>query len=367
MVISFGRRSIGLAAGVVALLTSCSSSSTTAPTAATAPTTAVASSAATTASTAATTTTTFAPTTLAPTTLAPTTTAVPVVRTVAQVLALGRPVVLAHAGGEDANPHSTLWAHAQAVKAGVDILDLDVQLTKDGVLVVQHDDTVDRTTNGTGKVADLTYEQIHALDNAYWFSAACTCKDQPEAAYTLRGIRTGAKPAPAGSTPDDFAVARFRDLATRFPDKVLNIEIKGSYPAAVPAADELAKELGELGRLDAAVVTSFDDKLIDAFHQVAPTVELSPGLAAMTGWVLQGQALPAGMRILQLPPEFNGVKVLTDDVYARAKAANYPIWVWPNDRALENEAAYRAFLAQGVMGLNAAMPADAVAALRRKT
>jgi glycerophosphoryl diester phosphodiesterase len=363
MMISSGRRSIGLAAGVVALLVSCASSSTTAPSAATALSTAATTAgAAPTAATAAPTTTT-----IAPTTLAPTTTAVPVARTVAQLLALGRPVVLAHAGGEDANPHSTLWAHAQAVKAGVDILDLDVQLTKDGVLVVQHDDTVDRTTNGKGKVADLTYEQIHALDNAYWFSAACTCKDQPEAAYALRGIRTGAKPAPAGSTPDDFAVATFRDLATRFPDKVLNIEIKGSYPAAVPAADELAKELSELGRLDAAVVTSFDDKLIDAFHEAAPTVELSPGLAAMTGWVLQGQALPAGMRILQLPPEFNGVKVLTDDVYARAKATNYPIWVWPNDRALENEAAYRAFLAHGVMGLNAAVPADAVAALRPKS
>jgi glycerophosphoryl diester phosphodiesterase len=279
-------------------------------------------------------------------------------------LALGRPVVLAHGGGDDAHPHSTPFAFAQSVKEGVDILDMDVQLSGDGVLVVQHDDTVDHYSNGTGKVQAMSYAQLHALDNAYWWTKSCSCKGRPDSDYALRGIRTGTKPPPPGYTPADFAITSFHDIATRFARMPLNIEIKGSFPADVANARALAKELRSLGRLQSVAVASFDDKLLDAFHQLAPEVEVSPGLVAMAGFVLSKTPLPAGMRILQLPPTFNKVDVLTPDLYARAKAAGYPIWVWPNDSALENEASYRAFLKAGVSGLNAAQPAQAVAALK---
>lgn len=105
---------------------------------------------------------------------------------------LGRRVVLAHAGGDDDYPHSTPFAFGQSAKAGVDVLDLDVRLSGDGVLIVHHDDDVDRTTNGTGSVASMTYAQLHALDNAYWFNTVCnTCKNRPESDYVWRGVRTG--------------------------------------------------------------------------------------------------------------------------------------------------------------------------------
>jgi len=66
------------------------------------------------------------------------------------LLNMGRPIVLAHTGGEDNFPASTLFSYEESVKAGVDVLDLNVLLTKDNVLLVQHDDSVDRNTNGTG-------------------------------------------------------------------------------------------------------------------------------------------------------------------------------------------------------------------------
>ena len=71
--------------------------------------------------------------------------------TVADLLALGRPIVLAHTGGEDEFPGSTMFAFGESMKAGVDMLDLNVQLTHDGVLVIQHDDTVDRTTTAPAR------------------------------------------------------------------------------------------------------------------------------------------------------------------------------------------------------------------------
>ncbi len=302
------------------------------------------------------------------TTLPATTTTEPPARfatTIDELLAIKRPIVLAHTAGEDEFPASTLYGFGESVEAGVDMLDLNVLLTKDGVLVVQHDDTVDRSTNGTGAVADLTYQQIAALDDAYWFTVDCgACSDQPEADYLYRGIRTGERPPPAGYTADDFAMPTFRQLVERFPDIPLNIEIKGSGAPAMAAADQLLQELNELGRAGASVVASFDDAIVSYFHAIAPDVEVSPGLGVLTAYVLDGTPVPDGMRILQLPPEYSGLQVITPELVARAEIDGYPIWVWPNNRDLENYDQYLAFLQLGVTGLNINFPEQGVQAVR---
>ena len=314
--------------------------------------------------------TTATTTTSAP--LAEPTTTVPPLRyaqTIDELLAIGRPIVLAHTAGEDNFPGSTLFAFGESVKAGVDVLDLNVLLTKDGVLVVQHDDTVDGSTNGTGAVADLTYDEIKVLDDAYWFTADCgVCHDnQQPAAYVYRGIRTGEKPPPEGYTADDFAIPTFRQLVERFPDIPLNIEIEGEGVLAKAAADELAAELRDLRRADASVVASFSDDIVSYFHGIAPDVEVSPALAVLTAYVLDGTPMPDGMRILQLPPDYGGLKVITPELIARTKQDGYPIWVWPNDRSLENLASYREFLDEGIDGLNINFPAQGVQAVEEYT
>lgn len=288
--------------------------------------------------------------------------------TIEELLALGRPIVLAHTGGEDAYPGSTLFAFSESVDAGVDMLDLNVQLTADGVLVVQHDDTVDRTTNGSGAVAEMTFAEVNALDAAHWFTTDCgDCHDRPEGDYLYRGIRTGEVAPPAGHSADDFAIPSFEHLVERFPDLPLNIEIKGEGDPAKAAADELARLLVDLGREEASVVTSFDDSIVTYFHTLLPDVELSPGLDATTNWVLGRTPLPDGMRILQLPPDYNGIDVITPELVAASDAAGYPIWVWPNQRELENYDSYLAFLELGVVGLNINFPLDGVAAVEAFT
>ena len=117
----------------------------------------------------------------------------------AELVALDRPLVIAHAGGDQDYPHSTLYAYTQSALAGSDILELDVMLTADGVLIVQHDDTVDRTTEATGPVAELTLAEIQALDNAHWFVPGLWGdQTRPAAEYVLRGVRTGAVEPPPG-------------------------------------------------------------------------------------------------------------------------------------------------------------------------
>src|SRR5699024_1693318 len=75
-----------------------------------------------------------------------------------------RPLVMAHQGGAALAPTSTMEAFYKAVELGVDIIEFDVHMTKDGELVAIHDPTVDRTTDGEGVVNDMTLSEIQALD-----------------------------------------------------------------------------------------------------------------------------------------------------------------------------------------------------------
>lgn len=308
-----------------------------------------------------------AETTGPPTTEAATTTTEPApayAATIDELLSLGRPIVLAHTAGEDEFPASTMYGFAEGVKAGVDMLDLNVNLTKDDDLLVQHDDTFDRNTNGTGKVVDLTAAEAAQLDAAYWFTTACSdCRDRPEHEYLYRGIRTGEKEPPAGYTADDFSLPTLRQLVERFPDLPLNIEIKGTGDIARKTADVLAAQLKELGRSEASVVASFDDSIVDYYHSIDPDTDVSPGLQALAAYVLTGKQFADHMRILQVPPEYAGLK-LTPELIAKAKSEGKVLWIWPNSRSLENLDSYRSFLAQGMDGLNINFPAQGVQAVQ---
>ena len=77
-----------------------------------------------------------------------------------------RPLVMAHRGGKGLWPENTLYAFEQATLLGVDVLEMDLHSTADGALVVLHDSTVDRTTDGTGPIHDLTLVQAQALELA---------------------------------------------------------------------------------------------------------------------------------------------------------------------------------------------------------
>jgi glycerophosphoryl diester phosphodiesterase len=80
-----------------------------------------------------------------------------------------KPKIWAHRGFSGNYPENTIPAFKAALNLGVQGLEFDVHLTKDGEVVVIHDDTVDRTTNGSGRVADLTLRELKSLDAGSWF------------------------------------------------------------------------------------------------------------------------------------------------------------------------------------------------------
>ena len=297
----------------------------------------------------------------------------PAASTLDGLLALDRPLVIAHAGGDQHYPHSTMYAYWRSVLAGADVLELDVQLTADGVLIVQHDDTVDRTTEATGPVADLRLAEIQALDNAHWFVPGLWGdRTRPADEYIFRGVRGGSVEPPPGFSAEDFRVATFREVAERFSSHVLDVEIKlqrgpdgeADPRSGIAAAQVLAAEIAELGREDSVIVACFNDEVLAAFHRLAPDVATSPGTDELLAWWLVGEALSPRYRVLQVPFTYGGVEVVQPDLVERVHSEGRHVWVWLSGTdVFETREFYAELLRRGVDGVIAGRPATAVAAL----
>lgn len=276
-----------------------------------------------------------------------------------------RPLNVAHAGGDLEAPHETMFAFVTAVRAGADVLELDVRLSADGELMVVHDDTVDRTTNATGPVRTRTVAELQALDNAYWFVPECwSCHDRPEQEYVYRGIRTGAKPPPKGFTPGDFAIPTLRQVMDRFPDRLLDIEIKDG-PDGMAAAERLAALLAETGRGDRVTVASFDDAILNHFKSFAPDVATSPGLGRTTEWFFDRGPMPEH-KVLQVPPVYSGLEVVTPEFVADAHRFGLAVHVWFNGNDDDVPVEWDRLLDMGVDGLITGKPKLLQETLRRR-
>jgi glycerophosphoryl diester phosphodiesterase len=268
---------------------------------------------------------------------------------------------MAHAGGENEAPGDTMYAFKRAVRLGADMIELDVQSTADDRLVVMHNASVDETSNGTGLVRDMTFRQVHALDDAYNFvPGRSAVPGLPPESYPLRGIRTHDRRPPRGYRASDFAIASLREVLRTFRHVPINIEIKGTADTDVESflhnARLLAKLLNKTHRTD-FIVTSFNDQAVATFHRLAPRIPLAPGMNELTAYFLSGVRPIDGTVALQIPVQFNGIPVATKEFIARAHADGYAVHVWFSGTAPENETTYNGLIDACADGLMAAWPA----------
>ena len=251
---------------------------------------------------------------------------------------------IAHQGGEIEAPTNTLFAFKTALQKGADVLELDVHATADRRLVVLHDATVDRTTDGEGRVDEKTLSEMKALDAAHWFVPDCgTCHDRPETEYEYRGYATGEREIPeeledAGFVPNDFRIPTLREVLETFRGILINIEIKASDPDTEGYEELLAGLLEEFDRTTNTIVVSFLDNAIERFKIHAPDVHTATATGE-TGafWASTQGPLPGApnprYRALQVPIVFNGITVVTADFVADAHANGLAVHVWTiNDR-----------------------------------
>ncbi len=160
-------------------------------------------------------------------------------------------VIVAHRGASTEAPENTMEAFRLGVEAGADAIELDVHLTADGQLAVIHDETIDRTTDRTGRVADLTMDQIREADAGATF----TRPDDAGFPFAGRGLTVPTLPEVLAWLPDDTGLV---------------VEIK-----ALAAADAVVEAVGAhavraSGRL---AVISFDEAAIERVHELDPEIK----------------------------------------------------------------------------------------------
>jgi glycerophosphoryl diester phosphodiesterase len=284
------------------------------------------------------------------------------------------PLDIAHQGGEDEFPSNTMYAFERSLQVGADMLELDIGVTKDGQVVVMHDTTVDRTTNGHGTVASFTLAKLRKLDAAYWFSGGSNAyrHDRARSAYRLRGVATGKRKPPKGFTAADFRVPTLKEVLKAFPHTPINIEIKGRTKAEaldeyLTNADALAKTLKPTRRRD-LIVVSFKQEAVDRFHQLVPALPVAPGIGGAANWLLGGKSPGDGVVAFQLPITYvlgqQTLQITTKDNVARAHREGYAWHTWLSDDG-ESPKIWGSLLDMGVDGVMTARP-KAFAALLRK-
>jgi glycerophosphoryl diester phosphodiesterase len=316
---------------------------------------------------------------------------------------------MAHQGGEDEAPSSTLFAFKSAIRErGADSLELDVNLSSDGQLMVIHDDTWTRTActaalcpgpdSSTEKqredseVNNLTKDELQALDAGYWFRPGSYSHDYslPDPAFPYRGVRTGAVPPPAGYSAKDFRIPTLREVLDAFPNTPINIEIKmiktttglaggcqsqgltlycDDPVASIPVARALADLLDKpryRNRTD-IIVASFSDLLISEFHSRddPPHVALAPGPVGITTYIATGLPPIPDVAAFQVPPKQAGLDLptLLLSLPRQAHADGYAVHVWPNGEEPESEASYARLIALGIDGYISSEPSRLAAYL----
>ncbi|MFK8018502.1 MAG: glycerophosphodiester phosphodiesterase family protein [Pseudomonadales bacterium] len=255
----------------------------------------------------------------------------------------GDPLNYAHRGGVIDFPENTLYAYAEVALAGADVLEMDVYQAADNELVILHDLDVDRTTNGTGNVVDLSLAELQSLDAAYWFVPGVgTPHDRPAADYIFRGIATGDKPPPAGYSAEDFRIPTLEQALQRFSANLINVELKPDLDGDGDYELQIATLLQRYGRFNDLIAASFVDEAANNFKAVSPCVHTSVPLDQGTAIVL-GALGPAAMppvpehvafqvppdtsQISQIPEDFF-LEVVTPDFISDAHAVNLAVQVW---------------------------------------
>jgi glycerophosphoryl diester phosphodiesterase len=232
---------------------------------------------------------------------------------------------IAHQGGEAEFPSNTMYAFQHSVKAGADMLELDVGVTKDGKVVVMHDTTLDRTTNGHGTIASHTLKQIRKLDGAYWFAGGNAPYDHKAKRHPFRG--------------KGLKVPTLQEVIKAFPKTPINVEIKGRTKAEKPAeyiqnAEVLARLLKSSPRRD-IIVVSFQQPAVNRFHELAPAIPVAPGIDGAAGWILNNAPPGDGVVAFQLPITYTVsgqvFNVTTPENVARAHAQGFAWHTWLSD------------------------------------
>ena len=253
------------------------------------------------------------------------------------------PLVIAHRGGAKLWPENTLVGFHAASEIGVDLLEMDIHSSADGVLVVIHDDTVDRTTDGQGQIHDLSLAQIKRLDAGYHWTS------DEGLSYPFRG--------------QGIEIPTLEEVFGELSGYPMNIEIKQAEPSIVVQFCEMLRAHNIQERV---LVASFDpDTLVD-FRKACPEVATSTTSSEVRVIYFLSQA---GLGILFRPnaeavqvPEYSGnYHVLNEKLMKAAHQKKLRVQAY----TINNVNDMRRLLEAGVDGLITDYPDSMITLLNR--
>jgi len=156
------------------------------------------------------------------------------------------PLVYAHRGASGYAPENTMAAFRMAVELGSDGIECDVQLTRDGKLVICHDETLERTTNGKGFIKDMNYEALRKLDAGGWFDSKFAGERVPQLSELLGLVKdTGL---------------------------LLNIEIKSGIVQYPGIEGKVIAEVEAYGLADRVIISSFNHYAVKKCKEINPKI-----------------------------------------------------------------------------------------------
>ncbi|MCG6957288.1 MAG: glycerophosphodiester phosphodiesterase [Gemmatimonadetes bacterium] len=242
----------------------------------------------------------------------------------------GAPLLVAHRGGSRIAPENTMAAFGMALETwGADMLEMDVRLTRDGEVVVIHDASVDRTTDGSGPVSDLTLAELQALDAGFRFV-------DPNGVASFRG--------------KGVVIPRFEDVLTAYPDTRMNVEAK--EPGVAEALVDIILRHDAQERV--LVAAEYERSRRSVRHYPGPWGASRHHVLLF--WLLyrlpRGGGYTPGADILQVPERHNGLRIVSPRLVRAAHQRNLPVQVWTVDDPED----MRRLLSWGVDGIQSDRP-----------
>jgi glycerophosphoryl diester phosphodiesterase len=228
------------------------------------------------------------------------------------------PVNLAHRGASSLAPENTIEAFRLAVEAGAGGLELDVHLTRDGHVVVLHDATVDRTTDGEGPVSEMTLEELRAFDAGHNFSP----DGGPSRPYRGRGVR----------------VPILEEVLREFPGVAVNIDIKAGRPGIEAAVLGVLREADALGRVLVVSTTHATVKRfrkISGGHVSTGASKWETGVFYLLSRLRLDRLVRPAYDALQVPLRHRGITLVTSRFIRATHDSGLRVDVWTINQADE--------------------------------
>lgn len=203
--------------------------------------------------------------------------------------------IFAHRGYSGKYPENTMIAFKKALECGVDGIELDVQLTKDGEVVIIHDETIDRTTTGKGFVVDYTYEELERFDASFKFKDLGFNKIP-----TLR---------------EYFQLVKDYDIVT-------NVELKTGINEYLGIEEKVWELIKEYNLEEKVIISSFNHFSVMRMKDIAP--QLKYGFLS-EDWIIDAGKYTHSYGVQCYHPRFNN---LVPDVIKELKKCNLEINTW---------------------------------------